>query len=446
MSRTDAPFNTAMPQVWWRFFISSTVMIFLPIIGVASTTGCSFEPPGAFAPFPSNGANADHLDGVTQGLTIPAGLDSTIDTDNGEIIIDGAVFRADGPGLIGDIHFTILADNIAILAVDSLSVELDARVRVAGTNALILLSSNDVLIQGAVDISGGCIDDLQDRTCGGPGGFSGSDTGINPVIENDNGDPAGGCAPGGNGTGNDPDHETGGAGGGFGTRGANGGTGGDGRSGGLAVAPDGSCPDASLVPLMGGSGGGAGGLGVFGGVGGGGGGALQITSLSQIIINGAGASDTVGIRSSGKGGGGGTDSDGGGGGGSGGAILLEAPAIELRQAVLAANGGAGGSGGNTNNSVPGEDGHFGPDQAEGGGIGNRKGGRGGSLAGMATNGSGGADDTGWRWRGCRHDSPERDRVGAYYRYAIDSEQPRADTWRARPPISSSYRVFIFCKC
>ena len=362
----------------------------------ACPLGCDEQELVCLGLVPSNGATVGQLDGATAGLTVPAstGIDDRagIDTDTGRIVAGGVEVRAAGEGVVDGIGFYPLPDsNIAVLAMTALVVEPDGYLFAVGSRALVILSAGDVRIQGVVDVSASPCPGEEAARCAGPGGGDGA---------LDLTEQAGGCAPGKNGDGLDGvGDETGGGGGGMGRDGGAGGLGGDGTAPGAGGnINDSNCPRTALVPLEGGSGGGAGGIDGLGGLGGGGGGAIQITSLTRIVVQGqAGAVEATGIRASGGGGGPGRNSTGGGGGGSGGAILLEAPAIELRAAVLAANGGGGGGGGEDvvggDLVTAGEDGRFGAEQARGG-VGLFGGGVGGSFAGPAGIGAGGGDATG----------------------------------------------------
>lgn len=349
--------------------------------------GCDAEAGACLARLtPSNGAGIAHPQDVTAALVIPAGTRGIIDTDTGAIEVNGESRRpAEANSIANGIGFYLISNQLAVVSATGFAVEAGATLEASGERGLIILSTGDALIQGVIDVSAGC-DDQAFVHCPGPGGGAG--------VINNAGTP-GGCAPGGNGDGafGSSVNETGGGGGGLGTDGARGGDANvPGGAGGVVAG--GQCPDATLVPLRGGSGGGAGGESAEGGDGGGGGGAIQITSFTRIAITGEADGLPVGIRASGAGGRGGELDDGGGGGGSGGAILLEAPKIELRDAVLAANGGAGGGGGGAELTDRGESGPFGDAQAQGGGSGDRRGGNGASLQGPAMDGAGGGDNTG----------------------------------------------------
>ncbi len=331
---------------------------------------------------PSNGATAADLAGVSSGLTLAANEVGVINTDTGEITIDGSPVRAAGAGLVGGIGYRKVSATIAVVAVKSLTMHPASYLRPSGARALILLSEGDVSITAAlIDIAGGCRGTDQ-VTCGGPGGGAGAGGTLLGA--------AAGCGPGGNGTGGPSGPESGGGGG---AMGVSGGDGGDGNGSGTRPGGAGGvttiCPGASLVPLAGGSGGGrGGGTSQIGGAGGGGAGALQITSFTRIIL--ASASSVGAVIWAGGAGGAGTDANGGGGGGSGGAILLEAPAIEVTASNLAANGGGGGDG------KSGANGKFGTIDTTpaAGGTGDKPGGAGGARNSAAQPGTGPTDDAG----------------------------------------------------
>ncbi len=221
---------------------------------------------------PSNGATGQHLQGVTDGLVVPAASAASIDSSDGTVVIDGSEVRPGGEGLSAGMRFTVLGDSIGVLAVDHVEIGIGAVLRVRGKLALIILSRGDANLGGVIDVSAGCADGSV--ICGGPGAGTGSTT--------EDADSTG-CARGGHGHGSfGLEPETGGGGGGFGGAGEAGGAADSSHPGGAGGAVGGACAGASLVPLMGGSAGGAGGSGGNGGDGGGGGGALQLTSFTAI--------------------------------------------------------------------------------------------------------------------------------------------------------------------
>jgi len=339
--------------------------------------GCTSDPSGDRCawPTPSNGADMTHLAGVTKDLTITA--NTTLETDLGTINVDGTVtfIRSPGLGLQNGMRFTLLGSGVVVLGVKSLTVQQNARLRIAGSHPVIILSAGDILIEGLVDASANlltCSAPTQ-RQCGGPGGG----TGGGPTST------GGGCTGGGAGF-NGSGDETGGGGGGYGT--PAGGSGGAGDNlGGAGGA--GNCSTQEVVPLVGGSGGGGGGNG---GVGGGGGGALQLSALGSILVRTPSSATRAGIRANGAGGAEGGLGTGGGGGGSAGAILLEGQKVTIDAATLTANAGGGGGG---NSGGDGSDGRF-DDQGASGGTNGRAGGTGASRNSTPGNGTGGGDGTG----------------------------------------------------
>ena len=182
----------------------------------------------------------------------------------------------------------------------ALNIPLGTQLTTTGGLPLILVSEEDLFVEGVLDVSPTPAD--TGGTAGSPG----------PTLT--------GMARGG-----------GGGGGNLGAGGLGGSLGVPGGEGGAAFT--------TLLPLRplvgGGRGGSAGGR-----PGGLGGGALQLTSLNRIVLRGQ-------IYAGGAGGGGGTTAffeNGGGGGGSGGGILLEAVRIEGLDALISVAGGGGGAG------------------------------------------------------------------------------------------------------
>jgi hypothetical protein len=379
--------------------------------------GCTFEPSqpgfeveGSFVP--SSGASLDDLTGVTGGLVLEPDSVVVLDTDTGAItdyteatvamgvralrsrvagwqaslLPAGEItVREPGQGVDGGIGFRLLDDELSVLAVNELKVGQDAVLLLVGNRGVVLLSAGDVNIQGIVDASAPC--DGETLSCGGPGAGNGAE---------EQQDQATGCAPGESGEGSIASAaRTGGGGGGFATDGATGGTAGSGTAlGGAGGSLElGECPGESLQPLRGGGGGGAGSFDDSGGGGGGGGGALQITSLTRIVLDAPASSMFLGIFANGAGGGGAIDG-GGGGGGAGGAILLEAPEITADAVYVVANGGGGGGGGiaGTEN-LDGENGTQNGAVAAGG-LGDFDGGSGGTGMSSPGNGEGGGLNTG----------------------------------------------------
>jgi hypothetical protein len=291
--------------------------------------GCNFDPSGTLADSPGGGGGGDSDAGAGAGGPAVSHLDEAdalpgtgpfvlgdANIDTTALTIDvalpaGVTFEA-APQLVG-------GPDLAVLRVSELSISADATVRVRGDRPLVVIASGAISILGSLDAAasraepgpGGAPPGLDLPTRGGPG--------INDGNIGDSGGGGGGCAT--------PGAIGGDAGSDFATISVTGGT------GGLAKG------DVNLSRL---EGGGAGGVGspCMTDPGGAGGGAVQLSSLDSIDIDGV-------IATGGGGGGRGYICPGtggsGGGGGAGGAIFVEAPVINVG-GVLAANGGGGGSG------------------------------------------------------------------------------------------------------
>ena len=347
---------------------------------------------------PSNGASAADLGAaVTAELLVANGRVVVLDSDTGAITsYQGTAptpIRAAGANVNAGIRYRVQlqsggAPDLAVFAVDALTIEDGGTLKVAGGRPVLLLVDGVATIAGGIDIGAGrsgAMLTTECQTCAGAGGGNGATT---LAV-------AAGCAPGGNGAFDLATDETGGAGGGLGVTGA---AGGDSDADGGDFSALSACPGPALVPLQGGSGGGRGGfdsIGVFGGLGGGGGGgAMQITSMTSIAL-----SATADLYAGGAGGLGSTSDYGGGGGGAGGAFLLEAPTVTVTSnARITANGGGGGAGRTANR---GENGARSETQRASGGAGDGSGqndGRGGlggiSSTSGATQGNGNVDGTG----------------------------------------------------
>ena len=302
-------------------------------------------------------SRADLAAGI-EALLIPAGKTYVIDTDQGSMFDatnSNAPLRAAGEGLKNGVFYRTDDHNRAFFAITRIMLGENAILRGVGGRALILISDGPIEIHGIIDVSAGhCSPSSDSVACAGPGGGRGGDTSA-----------ARGCGPGQVGraiTGS----SSGSGGGGYASPGGAGGPsvpppvgggGGDPMAGG-AGGTGATCPGPSLDPIQGGSGGAV--AATFSGVhpGGGGGGAVQLTSYTSLSIVSPTTPSTSGVWAGGAGGSGGapggTSPISGGGGGSGGAILLEAPAIDIRSGtVLAANGGGGGTGAAANDGQPG---------------------------------------------------------------------------------------------
>lgn len=346
--------------------------------------GCSESgAPHCRAMVPSNLTDTGALDDVNAGLTFVSGEKYDLFTDTGQITAQGSGLdlRAAGAS-VGGTTYEQIGDSLAVLAVDSLTVEEGAVVLGYGQRALIVLSRGAIAMHGEIDFSAGCVLGGGGFTarCGGPGAGNGG----NSTIVNGEG-----CA-GGTG-GENGGNETGGAGGGFATSGGNGGPA-AGKTTPLAT-PITTCAGPTLIPLRGGSGGGAGAPSGTS-VGGGGGGALQLSSLASITIGSAIAVERPVFYLAGAGGTGtNSGNKGGGGGGSGGALLLEAPTITIVDVVVITSGGGGGGGRTTD-----QDGAWGPEDGTAalGGAGDPAGagGNGGIVLVGAQAGGGNTDGTG----------------------------------------------------
>ncbi len=304
-------------------------------------------------------------------------LDSTTGSIIGydEVGENPIVVREAGSGDDGHgVFFTIVPVgfspfSLAVLSVDRLEIPAGTRLIGTGMRPIIILAASEVRIAGTLDVSANNGFQAATRRPG-PGGERGGN-----CTQLDGYGLGGGMA----GEFSEPGRAGGGGGGGYGSPGGAGGAGG-GAAGGVGGSPFGN---EILEPLYGGSGGAGGRLGNGGcrATGGHGGGALQITAGVRIEIALGGLIDA-------SGGGGESWSDTsttwtGAGGGSGGAILLEAPAVEIR-GIVGANGGAGTPRSYSGNStVPGADGRgdLAPAQGSGGA------GDGSNAVGLALGGS-----------------------------------------------------------
>ena len=198
--------------------------------------------------------------------------------------------------------------GLCVIAAENLTVVATIEVMATGSRPLVLLATNTLAIEGAVDAASR------------RGGLAGP-----------------GADPNTCGMTQAPTNKDGGPGGSFGGRG---GAGGGAVPAALVVA-------SPVTELRGGCRGreGAGGMQ---GVGGRGGGAVYLMAGQTLAITGV-------VNASGAGGTGAIDTAGGGGGGSGGMIVLDAPSIVV-SGVVFANGGGGGEGaGNSNAGLPGDD-------------------------------------------------------------------------------------------
>jgi hypothetical protein len=259
-------------------------------------------------PFVCSALTAHHFAGCeiprpTRSLVLDAAGTYTYDTDL-------AILIAPNSEVSQPEQVTLAAGRV--ISVEQLTVASGTTLRVIGAKPLVIASWSTISVAGTIDASSTATE---------------LGAGANPA----------GCTShaAANGT-DESDGAGGGGGGGFRAVGGKGGGGNGDNNGG----PAGTAVTMTPAMLAGGCAGGRGGIGrASGGNGGNGGGAIQLTALESITIDGA-------IHVGGAGGGGGTgDNGGGGGGGSGGMIGLESAAITLgATSVLAANGGGGGGG------------------------------------------------------------------------------------------------------
>lgn len=261
--------------------------------------------------------------------------DNNVTLDTNSTIVPGSVTE-----LLNTRQESELGPDLAVLRVDSLTIEQGATVMVTGDRPLVIIASGPVRVDGTIDAAA-------NRDIPGPGG--------NHEFAN----PGGGQA----GTTGETFDDNGAGGAGSATPGGNGGCGGNcNEPGSIAGGPGGvEFGDAALTTLVGGASGGNGGTDSNCRVspGGAGGGAIQIYSRERISIAG-------GINVGGGGGYGGVrhegdcpSATGGAGGRSGGAIFLQAPVVDVTGTLSANGGGGGGSGANQENGMAGENGALG---------------------------------------------------------------------------------------
>jgi hypothetical protein len=239
---------------------------------------------------------------------------------SGKVVVDTTAGKLTSGSLPKGVGLYCTKEYCVITA-KKLTLNKGSELRVVGKRPLIVVATDDISIDGIVNVAASGLS-------AGPGGYLGGSS--------DN--PGQGC-----GGGYKSEKRQGGAGGSFGGYGGGGGNGPLGKSPCVDTCTVGHCPAIKcLTPLQGGAGGaGGGGNGILGdgGRGGAGGGAVQLSSLKSISIK------KSGVINAGGGGaqGGGTWQGGGGGAGSGGGILLEAKDITI-DGIVAANGGGGGGG------------------------------------------------------------------------------------------------------
>ena len=361
-------------------------------------SACSFDPSGG----PGVGSNADGGQQTPDAAAVPDAAIPVIDAAvidagcqdllpftpsnfdgcdlaplNPALVLDQAdqVYRIDTdaetlvrPGqaaepLIGVVIDQDGAPDLLVIATSSFAVGPTTVLGVAGSRALAIVSTGDLVVQGGISAGAVAAGD-------GPGGDA---------------DEA--CASGRGATGGVQDVDgtaleggAGGGGGGFAQAGGNG-AGVDGASDAVETQGGGAGGAAGLVPLRGGCGGGNGGF-TGGGGGGGAGGGLQLVAGNALRVEGI-------VTARGGGGGSvGSSLSGGGGGGAGGGLLLEATTIDVSGA-LTANGGGGGEGSRTGGSSdPGNDGQDVQTAPAAGGSGVSNGGDGGPGGARDSEGGG----------------------------------------------------------
>jgi len=197
---------------------------------------------------------------------------------------------------------------IRVISVISLTAPASATVAIVGENPVAILVRGDASIAGTLSLTGSA------AQSSGPAGRRGS------------------CGAGSGSPGIGIGYGGGGGGGGLG---GSGGAGGRGDSDSTTAGAAGvTLPSPARSPLWGGC---TGSPGSGGTIPGSGGGAIQISVMGSLTVDGT-------ITTGGGGGNGGV-STGGGGGGLGGMLLLEAGASIDGAGFLTANGGAGGGGG-----------------------------------------------------------------------------------------------------
>lgn len=275
--------------------------------------GCSNSAQRCNEIAPSNSL-ASYVDMSSGEPDIDLGTMTTINTNNGTVVVDGK-FVTVRSALVAQVN----APTILVFIVHSLTSE---NVTIAGTNAFAVVSSGDIAIGGIFAASA-------DLNTPGPGRFNDSTCRGGRAVDD---------APSG--------AISGAGGGGFGTAGGSGGSATNTAGSSAGGAGGGATGNLTLTPLRGGCDSGPYGASAVGA----GGGAIQLVSRTKIAISGVVAANGSSFI----------------GGGSGGGILLEAPVVDVT-GTLVANGGAG-AGGCLFPQV-GENGHLDTAPATGGGTG-----------------------------------------------------------------------------
>lgn len=262
---------------------------------------------------PSNLGEGAFLDSAPD-LDVPDG-NYELNTDTCRVTGGGAAIETMNGGM-----------PACVWTVGNVQISGGTNIRVFGSLPLILIASGDVNLEGSIDLGA-------ESNFPGAGGYFGGTRGQLDGF----GDSAGAA-----GSQRPPTLGDGGGGGAGGlSDGGDGGNAGDPSDSPAQGGEGGPMLTTTGEPLIGGSGGGAGpGSEGLEGEGGAGGGAIQISALGTLNVQGT-------IRATGGGGGGGrvanrSNWSAGGGGGAGGMILLEAPRIEMQGTLSVAGGGGGG--------------------------------------------------------------------------------------------------------
>ncbi|KAB2904654.1 MAG: hypothetical protein F9K40_06895 [Kofleriaceae bacterium] len=252
-------------------------------------------------------SNVAHCDVPAAATALDLTNVASIDTFSGTMTsVGGSTAPLPGTALVPQAD----GNMIRVVSATSLMVPAAASITLRGENPIAFLVRGDAIVDGTLRLTGGVLQ------ASGPAGTRGT------------------CTTGGSGTGGTGAGLGGGGGGGaLGTAGGSGGYGSNDTTN--AGQPGVPLAAASRSPLAGGCAGSPGNAGVTPGAGGG---AIQITAMGSIVIDGT-------VTAGGGGASGGGNTAGGGGGGSGGMVLLEAGTEVRGGGYLTANGGGGGGGG-----------------------------------------------------------------------------------------------------
>ena len=328
---------------------------------IKALAGCEFQPPSVTASVAEEPC-AEWQPQHFEPCELPVSEDGLELLDPGTYVYNTDTRTLIDPAGNEVAHQSTAFSALVVLFAQRVKIGSEATLRAIGEKPLLVASWSDITVAGAITVSSEEAD--------------GKGAGADPVECESVAAESGESDPGGAG---------GGGGGGFGEVG---GSGGDGDSnenagddgigtGGIGGRPALVSIDMPFVP-RGGCPGADGGVGAPSklGLGGPGGGAIQLTALQSIAVNGM-------ITAAGQGGSGDDQDAGGGGGGSGGYLGLDAPQVDVSGATLACNGGGGGGGGDDGNRGGlGENGSIGMARALGG-SGSEPGGTAGARGGSA---------------------------------------------------------------